>query len=135
MHGDLVATPEPNVLADLADFPGLPAVKVDRLRAVARAALDGLLDPGRLRDQPAAAASLELQAIDGIGPFSAELILVRGTGAPDIFPANEKRLHASMRLRYDKPGATAKDLGAIADHWAPYRSWVSFQLRAAAERS
>lgn len=115
-------------------FRGLPAVKVDRLRSVAKAALEGLLDPDRLRDQPAEAASVELQTIDGIGPFSAELILVRGAGAPDVFPTNEKRLHTAMRRRYDKPDATAKDLEAIAEQWAPYRSWVSFQLRAAAER-
>ncbi len=134
-HGDLVATPKPSVLAELAEFPGLPAVKIDRLRAVAQATLEGLLDPERLRRQPAEAASAELQTIDGIGPFSAELILVRGAGAPDVFPTNEKRLHTAMRNRYGKPDATAKQLEAIAEEWAPYRSWVSFQLRAAAERS
>lgn len=131
---DLRAMPSPVVLAELDDFAKIPTVKIERIRAVARAALDGLLDPGTLREQSVGEATEALQTIDGIGPFSAELVLVRGAGAPDVFPRHEKRLHATMRNRYDVPDASIEDLVAIAERWAPYRSWVSFQLRAATER-
>ena len=41
--------PRPQAVAELADLPGLAAVKVERLRGLARAALDGRLDTERLR--------------------------------------------------------------------------------------
>jgi 3-methyladenine DNA glycosylase/8-oxoguanine DNA glycosylase len=43
-----------------------------------------------------------LRAIHGIGPFGAELVLVRGAGAPDVSPAAS---------------------------WQPYRSWAALLLR------
>ncbi|GAA1988257.1 hypothetical protein [Amycolatopsis minnesotensis] len=42
----------------------------------------------------------------GIGPFSAQLILVRGAGHPDVFPRDERRLADEMRHRYGVPAAT-----------------------------
>ena len=132
---DLVATPEPSTLAAIDTFEKVPSTKIDRLHAVAHAALDGGLDPTALRTQPPEQAAIELQTIDGIGPFSAELILVRGTGAPDVFPANERRLHTIMRSLYNMPDASTDDLASIAEQWSPFRSWISFQLRAAAERA
>lgn len=131
---EAAATPEPYVLAKLDMFEKLPNTKTDRLRAVARAALDGRLDPTALRQQPPEQAAVDLQEIVGIGPFSAELILVRGAGAPDVFPANEKRLHAIMRDRYELPDASIDDLAGVAEGWSPYRSWIGFQFRAAAEQ-
>ena len=105
------------------------------LHAVASAALAGMLDPALLRSQPVNEALGSLKEIDGIGPFSAELILVRGAGASDVFPSQEKRLHKIMRDLYQLPEATATDLGTIAEGWKPFRSWVGFHLRARGERS
>lgn len=71
-----------------------------------------------------------VQEIDGVGPFSAELILVQDAGAPDVFPTNERRLHDIMRDLYGRPDASPAELAEIAVPWAPFRSWLSFQLRA-----
>lgn len=123
------AFPPPEVLLDITTFEGLAAVKIDRLRGVARAALEGDLDGESLREAATQDAIELLQKIPGIGPFSADLILVRGAGHPDVFPAAEHRLHKIMRSRYDRPDATTDELADIAEAWRPYRSWVSFLFR------
>ncbi|MEV2271258.1 DNA-3-methyladenine glycosylase family protein [Nonomuraea africana] len=139
-HGHRVAVagqwlhsfPTPLVLRGLGRVPGLPETKVERLRLLADAALAGDLDAARLRAMPVEDALAHLRTLPGIGPFSAELILIRGAGHPDVFPCHERRLHASMVDAYglgDPDASDAHRLAGIADHWAPYRSWVALLLR------
>jgi DNA-3-methyladenine glycosylase II len=126
----LAAFPAPSTLREVAGIPGLPQIKTERLRALADAALAGDLDAARLRAMPPADALAHLRTLPGIGPFSAELILIRGTGHPDLFPACcERRLHAAMADAYhlDNPGPG--QLAELSARWAPYRSWVALLLR------
>lgn len=121
--------PAPDALAGIEVQPGLPAVKVERLRAVANAAKDGLLDAGYLRAMPVPEALRWLQRLPGIGPFSAQLILIRGAGHPDVYPSDEPRLQDAMRTAYDLPLAPPDELEELAVAWRPFRSWVAFALR------
>ena len=125
----LAAFPTPRALLAADAIQGLPQVKIDRLRAIADAALAGDLDASRLRAMAPADALTHLQTLPGIGPFSAELILVRGAGNPDQFPASERRLHAAMADAYQLTDPSPAQLGEISDKWAPYRSWVALLLR------
>ena len=125
----LASFPAPDALGSLEQPLGLSAVKVERLRGIARAARDGVLDAESLRAMEAGHALERLRQIPGIGPFSAELILVRGAGHPDVFPRDEQRLHQKMRDAYELPDASVSELASIADRWRPYRSWVSLLLR------
>ena len=127
------AFPSPAQLASLESIPSLPQMKFERLRGIAQAAADGLLDSRRLRSMDAAEALSQLERLPGIGPFSAELILIRGAMAPDVFPTVERRLHDSMRSAYGLPGASVDDLDRIAGAWRPFRSWVSLLFRTARE--
>jgi 3-methyladenine DNA glycosylase/8-oxoguanine DNA glycosylase len=129
----LRAFPAPERLLRLKQIPGVPEVKLGRLHAVARAAIDGVLDGERLRARTAESAIEQLQEIAGIGPFSAELILIRGAGAPDVFANQERRLHDSMRAAYGQPSADVEKLRQIAERWRPYRSWVGLLFRTARE--
>lgn len=131
--GASVSFPAPETVLGIETFPGVSTRKVHRLHAVAEAALAGTLDPARLRGVDVDAALAELEAVDGIGPFSSGLILVRGAGSPDVFPTAEKRLHALMRDRYHRPDASIEELATIAQAWKPYRSVVSFYLRNGAD--
>ncbi|WP_103337672.1 DNA-3-methyladenine glycosylase family protein [Amycolatopsis sp. CA-126428] len=131
--GVLRAFPAPAALAEMEYQPGLPGPKIPRLRALAEAAADGMLDAAALRAMPAEEALKRLQLLPGIGRFSAELILIRGAGHPDVFPRSETRLHEIMRDAYHLPGAGVAELAEIAEAWAPFRSWVSFLFRVEGE--
>jgi DNA-3-methyladenine glycosylase II len=71
-----------------------------------------------------------LIAIPGIGPFSAELILLRGAGDPDFTPIAEPRLARATAIAYDvKAPPNAADIAKISEVWKPYRTWVALLLR------
>lgn len=104
----------------------LSARKRDRLAVVAEAAEVGLLDAAALRAmEPGEAVDLVGQ-LPGIGPLSAELVVARGAGHPDVFPAHDRVLAAAMQELYGGPFVD------VAERWRPYRSWASFVIRAAA---
>jgi DNA-3-methyladenine glycosylase II len=125
--GDHGAFPAPARLRTLSlDLPGR---KAEYLAAVAEAALDGQLDCAALRDADPGQAAGRLTAITGIGPFAAELILLRGANVPDALPTQERRLEAEVAERYGA-GRTVAD---VADAWRPFRTWAAVHLRALRE--
>src|SRR5215469_993096 len=79
-HGEDGAFPPPRALAR----PGLdlPGRKSEYLRAVAEAALDGVLDGAALRALDPGEAVQRVQQVKGLGPFAAELVVVRGVVTP-----------------------------------------------------
>ncbi len=109
--------------------PLVSELKSDRLHAVAEAALAGRLDAATLRALPPDEAIARLRELPGIGPFSAELILLRGAGHPDRFPTVEGRLHEEMAHAYGLTDPSMADLTQVADGWQPYRTWVALLLR------
>jgi DNA-3-methyladenine glycosylase II len=132
----LAAFPLPDTLATLKTFPGFEPQRIERLRGIARAALDGKLDADRLGAMPPEAARAELETLPGIGPFYADLILVRATGLADLLPRAEPRMLAYAGHFYGLRGpATAAQLHKIADTWTPYRTWGVVLLRVAGDRA
>ena len=127
-HGQHGAFPPPHTLARLnLDLPGR---KSEYLRAVAEAALDGLLDGAALRAIDPGQAVQRVQQVKGLGPFAAELVVVRGANAPDALPRHERRLDAEITERYG-PGRT---LVEVSQAWRPYRTWAAVHLRALREQ-
>ncbi len=125
----LHAFPVPGALLDagaaLDGVRGLVGRKAEWLRGIAAAALDGRLDAARLRALPREQALRELQGVPGIGPFSAELVLLRGAGDPDAAPQHEQRLRRAVASLY----GPAAELADVSEAWRPYRTWVSVLLR------
>ena len=131
LHGDLRhAFPGPGRLAALEGFPGLSDRKVENLRALGVEAMEGRLDGAWLRGLPRDQALAELKQLQGIGDFSAELVLLRGAGDPDHLPGHEPRLARGAALAYglDEPPDHAW-LEERAQAWRPYRTWVVLLLR------
>ncbi len=127
-HGDDGAFPPPQKLRDLdLDLPGR---KSEYLRSVAEAALDGRLDGPTLRGDDPAEAVHKVAQIKGLGPFSAELVVLRGANAPDAVPAHERRLEAEVIERY----GPHHDLAEVSEAWRPFRTWAAVHLRALRER-
>jgi DNA-3-methyladenine glycosylase II len=124
------AFPGPSQLLHLDGFPGLFGRKAEYLRVLARAALEGKLEAPYLRSLPADEALAKLKELPGIGDFSAELVLVRGVGVPDLLPTHEPRLGRAVAMAYGlEESPTAEELFEISEGWRPYRSWVGLHLR------
>lgn len=122
--------PDPETLRSTNSIEGLSPLKVKRLHGVADAALDGLLDAAALRAAGPEQALGDVQQIPGIGPFGADLVLIRGAGEPDHFSHTERRLHAAMASAYGVDARDVDALQAIAERWKPFRSWIGFLFRA-----
>ena len=130
--GEHGAFPSPRRLATLAaPQRGLTDRKIEQLRALADAALDGRLSRDRLRAMDPDDAARDLQLLPGIGPFSAELIRIRGVGDPDALPRQEHSLARAARAAYEL--AEDADIAPVAEGWRPYRAWVALLLRAQSE--
>ena len=128
------AFPVPARLAELDTVDGLSEVKAQRLRAMARAALEGRLDPYELRALPQDEAIARLRELPGLGPFYASLVLLRATGATDaFFPIERLRRAAAVAYDLSEP-PTEEAFTAMAERWRPFRSWACVLLRAG-ERS
>jgi DNA-3-methyladenine glycosylase II len=127
-HGEDGAFPAPARLRDLdLDLPGR---KAEYLHAVAEAALDGLLDGATIHTCDPSASVQKLLQIKGIGPFAADLIVLRGATVADALPSKERRLEAEIAERY---GAD-RTLADVSEAWRPFRTWAAVHLRALRER-
>ncbi len=127
---DWPAFPAPARLRELEQFPGLFGRKVEYLRALGAATVEGRLDAARLREMPAEDALAEIGELPGVGPFSAGLILLRGAGHPDVLALAEPRLRRAVMLAYDLDEEPDDDrLEAMSEAWRPYRTWVAVLLR------
>jgi DNA-3-methyladenine glycosylase II len=133
--GDVEAFPTPADLLAVDSFPSLEPQRIDRLHVIAKAALDGVLEPRRLLDMAPEAAMAALQGLPGIGPMYATLILLRSTGATDILTLGEPRLAAYAGHFYGRARpVTPDELAAIAEGWRPFRTWTAVLLRVAGDR-
>lgn len=98
------------------------------LRAVADAALNGVLDGATLRSVDPDQAVRSVQDVKGLGPFAAELVVIRAANAPDALPHHEHRLNDEINHRYG-PDRSPADIAAA---WRPFRTWAAVHLRALA---
>jgi DNA-3-methyladenine glycosylase II len=99
------AFPLPERLLALDAISGIDDVRLQRLHGIARAALDGKLEPGSLRAMEPELALRSLQTLAGIGPTYATLILLRATGVTDIMTFSEPRL--ASYVSHFCPGSAA----------------------------
>lgn len=102
---------------------GLSRPKIKTFRAICRAILDDGLNLIDLAERPADEAHDALVAINGIGPWTAEVYLMFCAGHPDIFPAGDIALQNAVRDAWamtDRP--PEKELRRLAERWKPWRS-------------
>ena len=77
-----------------------------------------MLDPGADRHE----ARNNLLALQGIGPWTAEYVAMRGLRDPDAFlPTDLGVRHALTQLGHDsRPAAAVR----LAERWRPYRAYA-----------
>lgn len=102
----------------------MPASRRRSLLGLIRALADGdvVLDPGCDWGR----ARADLLALPGIGPWTAEVIAMRGLGDPDAFPATDLGVLAAAR-GLGLPEAP-RELIAHSGRWRPWRAYVTQHL-------
>jgi DNA-3-methyladenine glycosylase II len=118
---ELASFPRPQSFLSRSGFRGLTAEKWSRLQIVAKAALDGELSLDALSREGARERLLKLQ---GVGPWTADAVLIRGVGPSDVLPLTEPSLERAVSAAYG-PEANFEDVTA---RWAPFRTWASIML-------
>lgn len=115
--------------ADDGDYPGMPGSRRRALRATAEAIADGdlVLDAGADRDQTRA----RLLALPGVGPWTADMVLLRGLGDPDAWPSTDLGVRHGARAA-GLPAEVAL-LNLRAEAWRPWRGYAAALLWASSD--
>ena len=119
----LFPTPEALAEADLT-CTGMPRSRGETLGALARAVADRTHVLDEAADPRAVVAAL--QAMRGIGPWTAEYIAMRGLGDPDAMPNAD--LGLLRALRSGDPGVSAATLQSMSLLWRPWRAYAAIHL-------
>ncbi len=108
-----------------------PAARRRSLHALVSALTDGavVLDPGCDWD----AARAQLLTLPGIGPWSTEMIAMRGLGDPDAFPGTD--LGVAVAAKQIGLPATPRGLAERSTRWRPWRSYATQHLWTALDHS
>lgn len=119
------AFPGPETLAGARlDGLGLTGARERTLGTVADAVtsgevvLDGSVEP--------ATARAALEALAGIGPWTARYVVMRGLGEPDAFPDGDLGLRKSLGV-VGKPVSSA-ELRKASEAWRPWRAYAAILL-------
>src|SRR5450759_1225386 len=99
---------------------GLTKARTETIRALARTVADDelRLEPGVDVDE----TIQSLQALPGIGAWTAHYIAMRALGYPDAFPHADLGLMKALGLR------KAGDMLAAAEPWRPWRAYAAHHL-------
>lgn len=105
---------------------GLSAGKLATLRRVGEMIGSGELHEGMLAERSSPDAAALLWGIKGIGPWTAAVILLRGLGRLDVFPANDTSVARNLALVAG--GGVPLDVGAVLTILGPERGMLYYHL-------
>lgn len=119
--------PRPEILAQASEDEvaglGMPGARARTVIALARAVAGSELRLDRVgRCGPTDALRERLQALPGVGDWTAQYIAMRVLGWPDAFPAGD------LGLRNALGGISAREIEHRAEHWRPWRAYAAIHL-------
>ncbi len=122
---EILATPD-----DTLRGCGFSLNKIGTIRGIAQAALDGVV-PSLAESQTLGDDELiaRLTSLRGIGRWTVEMFLMHTLGRPDILPVDDFGVREGWRLiKGMEKQPTPKQLAALGEPWAPYRSVAAWYL-------
>jgi AraC family transcriptional regulator of adaptative response / DNA-3-methyladenine glycosylase II len=99
---------------------GMPRTRAATVHALARAVADELVELHPGADPTDTIARLD--ALPGIGPWTAEVIAMRALGWPDAFPAGDLGVRRALGVRTEREARDA------AERWRPWRAYAVLHL-------
>lgn len=103
---------------------GMPAARAAAIKSLCEAMV-----AGRIRfdgSEPAAEVIAQLEALPGIGAWTAQYIAMRALRDPDAFPTNDLVLRRALSRRREP--LTASELARKAEAWRPWRAYAAIHL-------
>jgi AraC family transcriptional regulator of adaptative response / DNA-3-methyladenine glycosylase II len=104
---------------------GMPRARAEAVRALAAAVASGTLRLDRAR--PSEEVIARLEALPGIGTWTAQYVALRALGEPDAFPSSDLGLRKALA----RPGETplsAREVEERAEAWRPWRAYAALYL-------
>jgi DNA-3-methyladenine glycosylase II len=108
---------------------GYSGSKASAILGIARDAADARVDLEAIAALGDAEATGVLRALPGIGPWTADYVLLRGLGRLGVFPSGDVGAARGLaRLLGTKARPEGPRLGRLLARWAPYAGMVYFHL-------
>ena len=108
---------------------GLSRQKLSYLRNLAERVESGALDLDRLAGLPDDEVRERLMSVKGIGPWSADMFLLRELGRPDVLPSGDVGIRKAVQKVYGLPAPpTPAEVELLGEKWRPYRSLATAYL-------
>ena len=107
--------------AEALEALGIMPARAVALHRIARAIAEGRVDLEALRGVPGAQAQEALDALPGVGPWTAAYIRMRALGDRDAFPAADLGVLKALR-------ATPAAADRRARRWSPWRAYATMHL-------
>jgi 3-methyladenine DNA glycosylase/8-oxoguanine DNA glycosylase len=106
---------------------GLSGSKATTFLGLAEHTLDGTIDWARIHRWPDDVVVEHLTVVRGIGPWTAHMFLLFDLRRPDVWPVGDYGVRAGYARAFDlEPMPTEKEMAALGEPWAPYRSVVAW---------
>lgn len=119
--------PGPAALRDAEiEAIGLPRSRAEAIRALAAAVDDGVLDLRPGADAARTVAGLE--ALPGIGAWTAQYVAMRALGEPDAFPASDLGIRRALATTPDAKLPSVREVECTAEAWRPCRAYAAIAL-------
>lgn len=105
---------------------GLSGSKSRAIRDLAAKAISGEVNISALASLSDAKVSEELIKVRGIGPWTAEMILMFSLGRPDVFSIGDLALRKEiMALQGWKKLPSERRIAEVLSRWSPYRTYAA----------
>ena len=114
---------------------GLSRSKLLALKDLAQRVTDGLVPTRAKAETMSDAALIEaLTEVRGIGPWTAQMLLIFTLGRPDVLPVDDFGVRKGFAVVYGKKKMpTPKELALYGEQWRPFRSIAAWYLWRALE--
>ncbi len=127
---EVLATPDERLRS-----AGLSRAKVAAIKDLARNTISGVVPTSRAICKLTDAEIVErLTTVRGIGPWTAEMLLIFSLGRLDVWPVTDYGVRTGFARAYGlKTLPTPKELVQHGEKWRPYRTIAAWYLWRAAE--
>ena len=113
---------------DIRTKAGISYAKIRYIKGIAQATVENHIDFNDLINQSDAEVFDSLITLKGIGPWTAEMILMNSLGRPDIFSIGDAGLRRAISALYPIAPSDLSAMMTLSETWTPYRSYASRYL-------